>query len=467
MATSLSPLKISDNQRFLVRDDGIPFFYLGDTCWLLFHRTTREEADLYLEDRATKRFNVIQACLMGALAPRHGEAGGLGPNKYGEAIFHDGDPAQPNENFFEHVDYIVDKAERLGLYLCLLPTWGHIYISGVMGPRVFHPANARSFGEWLGRRYQSRNHILWALGGDTLPNWQDEDLRPVYRAMAEGLRAGHGGRHLMTYHPRGHGYTSSTWFHDEPWLDFNMMQTGPTRNYPNYKVIAGDYAKSPPKPCFDGEPGYERSHPEVDPTQPRLDGHEIRKYAYWAVFSGAMGHTYGCLEVWQMWTPAYPPASWAAIPWMEALDLPGAFQMQHLRRLVESRPYLTRIPDDAIVAEGQDFLVQLQGLSATKGLKEHEGSHIAATRDSDGSYAFVYIPIGQPVVIRMDAISGPKAKAWWFDPRQGTATSIGEFPTTGVQRFTPPTLGFGCDWVLVLDDAARGFPAPGTGQVAR
>ena len=45
-------LKVSDNKRFLVKEDGSPFFYLGDTAWELFHRLNREEADKYLDNRA-------------------------------------------------------------------------------------------------------------------------------------------------------------------------------------------------------------------------------------------------------------------------------------------------------------------------------------------------------------------------------------------------------------------------------
>jgi uncharacterized protein DUF4038 len=38
---TLPRLKVSDNKRFLVQEDGKPFFYLGDTAWELFHRLTR------------------------------------------------------------------------------------------------------------------------------------------------------------------------------------------------------------------------------------------------------------------------------------------------------------------------------------------------------------------------------------------------------------------------------------------
>ena len=44
-------LRVSDNQRFLQHADGRPFFWLADTTWELFHRCTREDATLLLEDR--------------------------------------------------------------------------------------------------------------------------------------------------------------------------------------------------------------------------------------------------------------------------------------------------------------------------------------------------------------------------------------------------------------------------------
>ena len=58
-------LKVSDNRRFLAYEDDRPFFYLGDTAWELFHRSTREEADVYLANRAEKGFTVIQTVALG------------------------------------------------------------------------------------------------------------------------------------------------------------------------------------------------------------------------------------------------------------------------------------------------------------------------------------------------------------------------------------------------------------------
>jgi hypothetical protein len=124
---------------------------------------------------------------------------------------------------------------------------------------------------------------------------------------------------------------------------------------------------------------------------------------------------------------------------------------------MESRPYLTRVPDDSVIVP-EPVATSVPGAGTRR---------LVATRDQTGSYAMVYAPVGRAFTVRMDAVSGPKAKAWWFNPRDGKATLIGEFPNTGTRRFTPPTPGELLDWVLVLDDAARNFPEPGKPGTSR
>ena len=69
--------------------------------------------------------------------------------------------------------------------------------------------------------------------------------------------------------------------------------------------------------------------------------------------------------------------------------------------------------------------------------------------------------------VRMEKIGGPKVKAWWFNPRDGSASVIGEFENAGEREFIPPDPGEALDWVLVLDDAAKGFPPPGTHALSK
>jgi|SRR5947209_4938336 len=144
--------------------------------------------------------------------------------------------------------------------------------------------------------------------------------------------------------------------------------------------------------------------------------------------------------------------NYITMAWNEAIHQPGAAQMQHGRALMESRPFLTRIPDDSIIVTDR---VPTNVAGAGR-------YHFSATRDEGDSYAMVYAPMGRKFLVKMDKINGAQVKAWWFNPRDGQATVIGQFPNTGEREFSPPDKGEMLDWVLVLDDAAKGCAAPGT-----
>lgn len=444
-------LMVSTNGHFLVQADGRPFFYLGDTAWELFHRLNREDADRYLKDRASKGFTVIQAV---AIAEFDGHTD---PNAYGHLPLTNLDPTQPavqegpQNDYWDHVDYIVKKAGSLGLTIGFLPTWGRYWHDKTADRTpLFNETNAAVYGEWLGRRYREQA-IIWILGGDR--SVDNDGQKAILRAMACGLRKGDGGNHLITFHPPGGG-TSSKWFHDEDWLDFNLRQNGHQSEFTGrYDQTRLDYDRTPAKPVIDGEPIYE-DHP-VSFNAKNL-GHsiaaDVRRPFYWDLFSGACGHTYGHHSVWQMYAPGRKGINSPLLPWTEAIDQPGAMQMIFGRRLIESRPILTRIPDDSMIVEAE----------AKTAMPGAGTRRFVATRDESGSYAMVYAPIGRRFKVRMDKISGPRVQAWWFNPRDGQATAIGVFPNSGEREFNPPSPGEFLDWVLVLDDAAKKYPAPGS-----
>ena len=439
-------LKVSDNRRFLVYEDGRPFFYLGDTAWELFHKLNRDEAVRYLEDRARKQFTVIQAVVLA-------EMDGLNAiNPYGHTPLKNNDPTQPDEEYFRHVDFIVKEANRRGLFIGMLPTWGDKWNQKWgKGPVIFNARNAAAYGEWLGRRYKDAS-IIWILGGDR-PVENDEQ-KEIIRAMARGLKKGDGGAHLMTFHPTG-GSSSSQYFHEDAWLDFNMRQNGHVAEFTGrYDQTLVDYQRTPVKPVLDGEPIYEE-HPVS--FQADKQGHsiaaDVRRPLYWDLFTGACGHTYGHHSVWQMYDPAKGgPVNNPLMPWFEAIDQPGAGQMQHGRKLMESRPFLSRVPDASIVVTSP-VPTAMPGAGTRR---------FVATRDTEGTYAMVYAPVGRPFTVRMDVIKGEKVKAWWFNPRDGKARAIGTFSNQGQRKFNPPDAGEFLDWVLVLDDAAKRYPTPGT-----
>lgn len=444
-------LAVSANHRFLVQTGtGRPFFYLADTGWEIFRRLSRTEADRYLAHRARQGYTVIQAAALAIPA-----AGGLNaPNVYGAVPFVGADPDRPavrrgHYDYWDHLGHVLDRAGRHGLQVALAPTWGdYVTAKDESVPIAFDARTAYRYGAWIGARYRHQSNLMWIVGGDTPLVVRGYDSTPVWEALAAGLTDGTNGRAFMTYHPPGRIVPP---FHDAPWLDVAMMQkTGPCPGEPgaselyghaepDYEVVTAMYGTRPTKPVLNGEPGYENAKPEIG----RFTDHDCRRFAYWCVFAGACGHAYGALEVWQMYSPRYAPLGGAEHYWYDALDYAAGSQLGHLRRLIESRPFLDRIPDQSVIVSDPGGC---------------GGDHVQATRDRSGTYAFVYLPTQRPVTVDLSVIDHRTARAWWFDPRTGRARLIARrLATTGTREFTPPA-DSGPDWVLVLDTALRTRP---------
>ncbi len=450
---TLPPLRIHPNGRFLATQTGEPFFWLGDTAWELFHRLSLAETEHYLEVRRRQGFNLIQAVILP-------ESDGLHtPNANGHVPLCGDDPTRPNEFYFRHVDQVIRLAAQKGLYIGLVAAWGD-KVNGELwgvGPVIFNPENARIYGKFLGERYKDDANLIWILGGDR-PAGGYESL---WAAMAAGIAEGLGRRPLFTYHPRG-GSSSSEWLHTADWLDLNMMQSGHVLfDTPNWEMITADYCRTPIKPTLDGEPNYEHHpvDPFLRPWKPeygRYNDYDVRKQAYRAVFAGACGHAYGSHSIWQFWARQREPVNFAMPTWDEAIYGPGAAQLIHLKRLMLSRPYFSRIPAQELLPEVQP--TPPVGDLAADRFNPLRASHPRATRCAEGRYALVYFPLpGQSLRVDLQPLAG-QVRAWWYDPRNGSSHLAGVYPNESIS-FTSPFAG--PDWVLVLDALEQGFAAPG------
>jgi hypothetical protein len=431
-------LKVSDNGRYLQHGNGQSFFWLGDTGWLLFTKLSREEVDQYLTNRATKGFNVIQAMVLHSLNAK---------NVYGDSALIRQNVANPlvtegnafedttQYDYWDNVDYVVDKAAEKGIYIAMVPVWGSNVKSGKVSK-----ADAVKYASWLANRYKSRPNIIWLNGGDIMGS----DSMDIWNAVGNKINEVDT-NHLITFHPFGRK-TSSIWFHNESWLDFNMFQSGHRRydqddsewgfGQDNYKYVNNDYSKTPVKPTIDGEPSYEGIPQGLhDPLQPYWTTDDVRRYAYWSVFAGAFGFTYGDNAVMQFYHPGDKnPAYGAKKYWTEAINDPGAGQMQFLKKLMLSRPFLERVPDQSLI-------------SGENGLKY---DFLIATRGKN--YAYIYTCNGRNIPVAMGKISGKKVKASWYDPRTGKTQFIGSFANNGTHKFDPPgEVVDGNDWVLIID----------------
>jgi len=431
-------LKVSDNHRFLSTENGDPFFWLGDTGWLLFTKLTREEAEEYLEDRRQKGFNVIQVMVLHDLRQE--------VNIYGDTALTDSQVDQPlitpgssfddpaEYDFWDHIDYIIDLAGKKGLYMALVPVWGSNVRAGMVS-RV----QAGKYAAWIANRYNDRTNVIWLNGGDVRGN----DSTEVWNTIGTVIKQENKDQ-LITYHPFGRTQ-SSEWFHKETWLDFNMFQSGHRRydqdttglayGEDNWKYANADYSLVPAKPTIDGEPSYEGIPQGLhDPTQPYWTDSDVRRYAYWSVFAGCCGFTYGHSAIMQFYRQSDKPAYGAREHWNVALNAPGASQMKFLRELILSKSYYDRVP-------ANDLLAVRQG---------EKYDYIAVTGGND--YVLGYTCNGSDISLDLNKLPWTKYKASWFDPRTGIVTEIGANNNEGVAIFDPPGIKEqGNDWVLMLE----------------
>jgi len=479
------PIRVSPDGHFLVEGDGSPFFWLGDTAWTIFTRLTREETEAYLKDRAVKGFNIIQAVAVDGPMEDFNA-----PNRYNDRPFLDGDLRRPNDAYFRHVDWVIERARSYGIRVALLPTWALAHIS--LDRTKYDPINAEAYGHWLGSRYRGSG-VVWVLGGDTMPIFAAPqprrgdskpgeplfkvpvtvvDDRPIYDAMAKGIEEGFGADAFITFHPAHFNFSgvaegrTSRFFFDRAYLDMNMLQSAHFKDPRDhmksigaeqsliaslsYHYVREEYDSIPTRPIIDGEARFEDLAIDLKPDASRgiWSGYDTRVAAYQDVFAGAAGHTYGNHAIWQFYDAdvsrkyQLPPE----IDWKAGLKRPVSKHFQFLKALMLSRPYFIRIPDQSLV------------VGETGG----GPAHIGATRGKDGSYVMIYLPQGQAVTVDLTKLSGLHAIGWWFDPRAGVATRIeGQFATNARATFSPPSQGAERDWVLVVDDEKKGFGVPG------
>jgi hypothetical protein len=439
---ALPEIKVSTNKRYFSVSNNQPFFWLGDTGWLLFSKLKRDEAEKYLETRRQQGFNVIQVMVVHDIKE---------VNAYGDSALVASNLGKPNvtagnnpENaaeydYWDHVDWIVERAAAKGIYMALVPVWG-----SVVKAKASHinSENAKVYADFLAERYKNKSNIIWMNGGDIAGS----DCTDVWNTIGATLRKQNPDK-LITYHPRGRTQ-SSTWFHNENWLDFNCFQSG-HRTYAqdtskkdlkygedNWKYVNVDYRKTPVKPTLDAEPSYEKiPYGLHDVKLPRWKAADVRRYGYWSVFAGACGYTFGNNDVMQMHKPTDKKSAYGSKEyWYQSINDPGAKQMVYLKQLMLSRPYFERVPDQSLIAGKQG--TRYNYLLATRGDK----------------YAFVYTYTGKNFVVNTTKLPGSKVKASWFNPRNGQITGGIVMAKAKTLNFNPPgNPANGNDWVLILD----------------
>ncbi len=428
-------LKVSENHRFFETGNKQPFFWQGDTGWLLFSKLNHQEAKFYLEDRQKKGFNVIQVMVIHSLSE---------VDAYGDSAIIDHNLSRPNlkirqnENgsYWQNIDYVIDLAAKKNIYIALVPVWGSIVKSGKVSLQ-----QAKAYASFLAERYKGKPNVIWMNGGD-IPG---SDSTDIWQTIGETIHE-ISPKQLITFHPRGRTQ-SSTWFQNADWLSFNCFQSGHRRydqdtsagelhyGEDNFKYVQMDYLKKPTKPSLDAEPSYEDIPQGLhDTLQPRWQAKDVRRYAYWSVFAGACGFTYGDNSVMQFHDSSESTGAYGARKdWRLALEDSGAAQMIYLKKLMLSHSYFDRVPDQGIVVDqGEKY------------------NRIMATSGKD--YVFVYDYSGRSFSLNLKSFNWKNLKISWYNPRNGDTQGIRNLKNMGIMQFNPPgNIGDGNDWVLIID----------------
>jgi hypothetical protein len=434
------PLKLSENHRYLIDQNGTPFLMVGDTPQGLMGRLTEQDAEYYFADREAHGFNTlgwIDVACAGNDYPTNKDAvtpDGIKPfTAYvaGGADYTHYDLSKPNEAYFVRLDHILQLATNHHLFVFLDPieTIGWLPALRNNGMKA-----AYAYGQFIGSRYKRFSNLAWLNGNDfnlwTIPN--DDNL---VQAVAKGIRSASPDQlQSVELHVR----TSSS-FDDPRWIP--LIELNGTYTYsPTYIQMLHSYNQKPVAPAYLMEGHYDLENVGDPPDfgTPLV----LRKQNYWTMLTGGIGQFYGNKYTWSF-----------AEGWKNQIDTPGVEQLGIWKTFFSSLPWQDLVPD-----QNHSVLTGGYGTYGDVDTRVSESDYSTAARTPDGSIVVVYMPTARTITVNMASLRGA-AKARWFDPANGSYQDAadGPVPNSGSHEFSPPGknhAGDG-DWVLLLQSPPR------------
>jgi len=429
------PLKVSANRRYLVDQNDMPFLIAGDVPQPLVTMVSTADAANYFDDRQAHGFNAmwIDVLVAGPYYPDSRIDGGTYDGIFPFSGYLSGgkdtphyDLTKPNEAYFTRVDEMLTLAANHGMVVFLDPIETGQWVPTL---RTNGPAAARVYGQYLGNRYKRFDNIIW-LNGNDFNTWKNPVDDAALRAVAEGIKSSDP-RHLQTIELN---VETSSSYDDPTWVP--IVSLNGTYTYsPTYFQMWHSYNQTPIAPTYLLEAHYDLADfgkPWDYGTPPVL-----RRQAYWAMLSGGKGQLYG-----NGYTCYFMSG------WKFHIDTVGVTQFMIWHAFFSSLAWQDLVPD-------QDHTVVTAGLGTLGDLQTRvsKSDFCTAAKTPDGSLVVAYMPTARAITVNMASLKAP-ASAKWFDPTNGTYTTIpgGPFANTGSRQFTPPGSSHDgeTDWVLLL-----------------
>ena len=436
-------VRVSENGRYFVHDDGTPFFWLGDTNWQAPNYVSVTQCNYpgcfcsnqfrhEVDDRVKKGFTVYQTYFDSAESDGGGQRG-VSPEPSMWKVRHtEIDPAVFTEKYDKMFDCLADQGMVIALGFGV-----HSNTVASMTPEALD-----RLSRYLTARYASYP-VIWITAQEITGDEQYD----AWVRSARITEAGDGYGHPQSAHqyPMTADNRFAKALNGCGWHDFFALQNGhgpviPKKStYRGYWNTAG--ADGSPKPFVETEANYE------DLYCGGFNGYEASRISAWkAVLCGSCGFTYGVTGIWANcfstagntgWLGTYSPE-----PWYMGLDKPGSFEVGYLASFMKAAGFETLIPryDDP---EFTDF---------------RDESKVAASSDDGGTAAAYFYnndrSTGELRGLKRDAAY----RAFWFDPVSGRYIAIGEGIRAENGSWTIPEKPNGGDWALILTDREEFAP---------
>jgi hypothetical protein len=340
------------------------------------------------------------------------------------------DFSTPNTAYFDHADEILRLARDRGMLVELVPCYLGFADDDSQGwqDELMSATNSadksRAYGEFLGDRYEGFDNIVWVAGGDNTPPAGSE-LEARLKAVIDGMRA-RDPDHLWTAHWAS-GETGVMASENPTFASIIDLDGYYAYDYDlTYEKDLEFSAKTPARPVFHLDMSYE--------TEPGGEPANIRRKAYTAILSGAVGSSFNAGPDWYLFK------DW------KNMDSEGSRETTYWYRFFSALPWQELVPD-----REHRSLIDGYGSYGTT-------DYVAAAQTSEGDLLLAYLPAGGTVTIDLTTISGERARADWYDPTTGRTTQGGEFATRGTTELSAPSRS---SWVLVVADATHAWNLPG------
>lgn len=426
--SSIFPLRLSQNKRHLVDQINNPFLIKEFSAWGMIQALSEEEEFALMDSLKQKGFNTLLISIVSNAAD---QMGGDPPNWQGIPPFKkQWDFSTVNEEYFQHVDRFLNKAEEKGFFVMLVPCYLGFYTAEGQGwwnevrSKNNSPAKMRKYGAFLGKRYKNQNNIMWVIGGDNDAKGEDE---PYMKNLIKGIKT-NDQSHLWTGHfCNSFGNYWSTYnslYKDVIDIDGHYVWKEIGTGNPQYVSELEQFKKG--KMIIQLDQSYEHDVPHyADNENPQW----IRRKMWGGLLSGCTGTSFssGTLNNQAYWMKDWKPLT----------NTPGMEMVSYCFDFFDAIPWHSLVPDvtENIIVEGRGAFGKID--------------YICAAGAKDGSFYVMYIPSGRTYYINIKKMSGKTMRVHWYNPRTGESIKIGHVAGKD-ERF-----GVVCpddnDWVMIFD----------------